>query len=342
MIWIGALGANCCSAPPRREEVLRALVSELAVADAENVAARSTDLRRAALRFATAPTPAELRALRAAWHRAALAWKRASAFRWGSLVDTGALARAHYWPVRGAALDAVLEGSGPCTSELVAELGADVKGVYALEHWLFEATGDEQARPRLDAPESGRARELVRLYAEDIDAQASRARRALLSDTRRLADSLAGRGNEAFASVWAMLLENIEARLIARFKLALWLASLGKLRATDVEGGPSRISHELAVALLLATRRLYRGPAKCGFADLVRSAAPRVHEHVESCFARCVSLLQLLPPIDDAARSSRAQLEATNFALKELETAFRNEIPNALGVTLTFSGIDAD
>jgi predicted lipoprotein len=227
-------------------------------------------------------------------------------------------------------------------SEFVAELGADVKGIYALEYWLFAGTGSERERPPLEAPASARARELVRLYAEDIDARASRVRQTLEKDARRLSESLAERVNEAFGRIWTMLLENIEALLIARFKLALWLASLDKLRASDIEGGPSRASHELALALLLATQRLYRGPTGCGFGDLVRSAAPSVHQHIETVFGRSVSLVQSLPPIDDAARSFRAQLEATIAALKELETAFRNEVPAALGVTLSFSSIDSD
>ena len=342
MVLVGAFGAHACAAPPRRELVLRALVRELAVADADNVASRSADLRLAATRFATAPSAAELRALRAAWHRSALAWKRASAFRWGPLVDSGALNRAHYWPVRPAALDSALDGGRPLNSEFVEELGADVKGIYALEYWLFAATGAERGRPPLEAPASARARELVRLYAEDIDVRASRVRQTLEKGARRLSESLAERENDAFGRIWTMLLDNIEALLIARFKLALWLASLDKLRTSDVEGGPSRASHELAVALLLATQRLYRGPAGCGFADLIRSAAPRVHQHVESVFGRSVSLMRSLPPIDDAARSFRTQLEATVAALKELETAFRNEVPTALGAPLSFSSIDAD
>ncbi|HET9933277.1 MAG TPA: imelysin family protein [Polyangiaceae bacterium] len=342
VVLLGALGNPACHARPRREAALRALVEELALSDVNLLASRSADLRRSAERLSSLPSSAELGALRAAWRRAAHAWKRASAFRWGPLLESGALARANYWPARLAAVDALLDGPREVTRELVDELGADVKGVYALEYLLFEPEGPSRLLPELDVRGAHRARDLVRIYAEDVDAQALRARRAFVATSRSFADSLVQRPTEALARIATMLVENVEALLIARFRTALWLAALSRLEASAIEGEASGISHELVLTLLSSTHRLYRGAVFPGVADLVRSSAPRVHEHVEALFARCIAIVRALPAIGEAARRRRPNLEAANSALKALETALRSELPNALGVSLAFTGLDAD
>ena len=74
----------------------------------------------------------------------------------------------------------------------------------------------------------------------------------------------------------------------------------------------------------------------------MRAASPRIHARIESLFASALGLLRALPSIEQAARTRRTELEGAVAALQALERALKNELPSALGVTLSFAAMDAD
>jgi predicted lipoprotein len=320
--------------------VLRGLVNEVVGPDLLEVERRSRDLPWAARRLLTAPAEAELIALRAAWRRAALAWKRASAFRAGPLLTTQALTRASYWPARTAAIREVLAAE---RAPSVAELGADVKGLYALEYLLFDQDGEPAAWERLSSgPLAPRARELSCAYADDISAHGESVRNSLVG-AQSFATELVHGGQQSINSLVSLLAESVENLLAARFSLALWLASLQRLRPADLEGGPSRISHELSLALLTGSQRLYLGGGSGGLSELVERAAPAIHRRLVQLFAAAVSSLKACAaPIEQVALSDRKRVEAALGAAKALESALKNDLSSALGVTLAFTALDAD
>lgn len=282
-------------------------------------------------------------ALRACWRRAALSWKRASAFRDGPWWTGEPLLRATYWPARGAAIRELLRAERKPSETVLAELGADVKGLYALEYVLFDQDGEPAAWQRLSGGSGMRARELVLSYAEDLSALAAAARAVLERGAAGAATPLASSGPERLAKLVALLAANVENSLVARLQLWLWLTRLQRVRAVDIEGGPSRSSPALMLALLQGSQRLYLGAAGGGLADLVDRAAPAVHARVASEFEATASALRTLPaPLETPPAVERARVESALAAAKSLETALKTELPSALGVTLVFSSIDAD
>lgn len=341
---VGALVvASACRKEPSREGVLSALVDEVLAFDLAEVEQRSRDLARAARRLAAAPAAPELTSLRATWRRAALAWKRASAFRAGPLLTSEALARATYWPTRSAAIRDLLEAGASLSASLVAELGADVKGLYALEYLLFDQDGEAPAWERLSGAGGVRARELVCLYADGICAHGESARRLLGSGEQSYAGVLSRGGQESLNRIVSLLAESVENLVVARLTLVLWLASLRRLRSVDVEGGPGRISHELGLALLLGTQQLYLGGSGGGLGELVARAAPQIHQHLSQAFERSIAALRALAaPIESVAVTRRERVEAALGAAKALEMTLKNDLSSALGVTLTFTSFDAD
>jgi predicted lipoprotein len=319
--------------------VLRGLVDELVAVDLLEVERRSRDLVRAARRLANTPSLPELTALRAAWRRAALAWKRASAFRAGPLLTSEALSRASYWPARSAAIRDVLAGERAPSAPFVAELGADVKGLYALEYLLFDHSGEPAASERLLG--AGPARALACAYADEVCALGEGAHRSLSSSG--FAHEFASSGQQGLNRLVSLLAESIENLLAARFTLILWLASLERLRPGDVEGGPSRTSHELALELLLASQHLYLGGVSGGLSELVRRAAPAMEAQITRTFVGAVVALQKLAgPLEAVVQQERSRVEGALRAVKALESALKNDLPSALGVTLAFTALDAD
>src|SRR4051794_24943031 len=105
--------AAACEHVVTREEVLASLVRDVALPDCRALEGASAGLSQHIKRWASAPDDAAFSELRASWKQTLLAWKRAYAFRNGPLVESNALLRAMFWPVRGQAIDALIAGSGP-------------------------------------------------------------------------------------------------------------------------------------------------------------------------------------------------------------------------------------
>src|SRR5262249_29662619 len=104
----GTVLVSCAKKPLKREDVLSRIVSDVVCADIAAVVTESRALDSAIDRFLAAPAREGLAGARDAWKRALLAWKRAYCFRSGPLIETNALLRATFWPIRPAAVDAAL------------------------------------------------------------------------------------------------------------------------------------------------------------------------------------------------------------------------------------------
>jgi predicted lipoprotein len=333
---LALIGAGACRRPPSREEVLTALLNGVVTDESREVERRSHELALAAGRLLAAPCAAELDALRAAWKRAVLAWRRASTFR-GPLVASEARARALYWPARREAIDRVLDEPHADGAVFVEQLGADVKGLYALEHLLFDGERAQVARSH-----GARGRQLILAYAVDIHAHARRVSRAVAPG----ADWTTGfcsAGQASINAVVSHMAETLERSVAARLSLVLWLDSLKKLGPSDIEGGPSLLSRELLLAPLLGNELLYRGARGPGLAELVQCSAPRLHDELSSSFSRAIAGLRALSgPIESVLAGDRSSVESALSAVKALEVATKTGMASALGVTLGFDSMDAD
>src|SRR5262249_15236209 len=125
-----------------------------------------------------APSPSSLQAACAAHRSALLAWQRAYAFRNGPLMESSAYLRSAFWPIRPAAVREVLEGREAIDGEFVDSLGGDVKGMFALEHLLYEGP-EEHGAVWLARPDQARALALGVAYADDALGHAKRASQLL-------------------------------------------------------------------------------------------------------------------------------------------------------------------
>jgi predicted lipoprotein len=338
----GALAvAGCERRAPTRDEALRELVLDGVVADTDEVNAASERLGRDLWTLEATPSIAALDAARASFRRALLAWRRAACFGAGPLVETSALVRAAFWPVRTVALEQVLSGSGALDDRFVAELGVDLKGLYALEYLLFPP-GSAQVAGGLAAAGATRRRRLATLLARSVATHAVRVKHAL-GDGEAYAERFASGGQASLSQVVERLVMSVEHVASQRFALVLELEKNGMLKPGLVEGAPSGTSQALACTELVAAERLYRGRAGRGLEALAGVTAPAVRARVDERFARALAAARAVgAPLEVAARTSRAALAAAATAAKELELALKVDLTSALGVTITFSATDGD
>jgi predicted lipoprotein len=294
-------------------------------------------------RLAASPNQAELDRVRASWKHAALSWKRTSVFRDGPLTDTDALIRATYWPARRDGIDEILRSPRPIDGPSVENLGSDLKGVYGLEYLLFDQEGGESALARLSGDQGGHARSMVRWCAEEIRALGERAAKAFGPEGRDYAAALSHEGQNGLNRVVSQMIQSVEAYATSRLSLVLWLGSLNRVRRVDVEGGPGRISTDLAISLLEGSERLYSGSRTGGLSALVQSSAPKIHDRVQGAFAAAIRAARALgAPLEDAVLSNRPRVEGLMASIKALEIALKSDLASALAVTLDFASGDAD
>lgn len=333
------LGSACERRPPTREDALRELVLEVVTPDTEEVDESSRRLVRDLTSLEATPSQSALATTRTAFRRALLAWKRAACFGAGPVVETSALVRAAFWPVRTVAIEQGLAGPAALDERFVAELGVDLKGLYALEYLLFSAAS---GTPSFDAPEAAKRRRLAVLLSRNVAEHAGRVKRAL-GDGQAYAERFAAGGQASLSQVVERLILVAEHVAAQRLALVTDLEKNGMLRAALVEGAPSGISHELAYTELVAAERLYRGSEGRGLEELVARTAPAVRARVDERFGRALAAVRAVGvPLERAAREHRAELAAAAAAAKELELALKVDLPSALGVTITFAATDGD
>ena len=338
-----ALALGGCGKPDKNK-VLEALVREVVAPATVEMVARSADLRGAVGKLAEAPSAEALAGARGAWGPAAIAWKRAYAFRAGPIVQTNALLRAAFWPARPAALRTVLDDGQPIDAARLELAGADAVGLYALELLLFGPTGPAPVDDaELLAPAGARRRQYARVIADDVAARAAAVAAHLGDGGKLFGPVFAAPGQESLNRVVNQMVQNIEGIAAGRLNHVIELKQNGLLKPVWIEGWPSGTSLELVKAHLAGTQALYRGGPGGGVQQLVRAAAPGVEDRVGGAFEQTTTKVAVLDaPLERAVDSQKGQLAAAAGAAKNLELALKVDMANALGVTLTFQGGDGD
>ena len=339
----GLTGGCRSRPPPTREGTLSALVREVLVPATRDVVATSGRLADAVAALERSPSAGALRKSRAQWTLATLSWKRVECLRSGPFVDSSALARVLYWPLRAGAVEALLARETPVDDRAVEELGADLKGLFALESLLFPAGLDDRAATALFQGGDGtRRRALAAAYARAVSEHALTASE-LLGNGSSYAARLASGAGESLSLVVGEIVRTLDTLAVERLDSVIVLDKNQKLVPSAVEGGPSHTSHELVRAQFLASDRVYRGGRSGGIADLVAAASKRQAERVEQRLdAVHEALRPLTEPLESLVRRDRPRLVALVGALKMLEITFKLEVVSTLGLTLNFRGADGD
>ena len=336
--------AVCVSPACRREgakaEVLRALIEQVVVPNTSAVAESSRRLDGEIARLGAEPAITTLRAAREQWQRALLTWKRADAFRSGPIMDTNSLLRVMFWPVRGAAVEELVQGSQVIDDASVDVMGVHLRGLFALEYLLYSGQTDEQIAAGFTAPAGERRARLARSLASNVSRYADRAAHAL-GDGKAYAAKFADGGQDSVSRLVGQLVHTVEDVSASRLARISDLAKRGRLEAKEVEGGGSRMSQQIALSYLKATEQLYLGVDR-GLRELVKAQSASIDDGLRTAFRQSITAVSGLGlPLEEVAQQDPAGLDAATGAVKKLERALRTELASALGA-MTFSSLDGD
>ncbi|MFT3926342.1 MAG: imelysin family protein [Myxococcales bacterium] len=339
----GATLWSACSHPPSRKEVLAALVQDVVVPDVRALAKESQALEVSATAFARAPSQAGLDALQAQWKRCLLAWKKGFAFRAGPIVESNALLRTMFWPVRSREIDSLIGGAQAITDSFVEQLGVDLKGLFALEHLLFDPPQAGQGPlERFMGSGGARASEYAVALAKNVNAYADDMQ-AALGDGAAFARSFSESTEQNLNSLVNQMVSTVETVAVQRLGFTLELLKNQRLSSDSLEGGKSGLSTQISETLLATTERLYLGVNGHGLAALTKQASEPIEARVGAAFEGARKTLAALgAPLEQAATKTLGKLEGAAAAARELEIALKVDLVSALGVTLTFTLGDGD
>lgn len=132
-----------------RRAALASMVDEVILPGLEQLVTATGDLAAAAATICPRPGPEQIAQARAAWTRAADAWAATAAFRFGPAPKLRSAAGISY-PINAAKIDRMFAADGEFATaapsvEAVAKLGADKRGLGAIEYLLFAPASDGPA-----------------------------------------------------------------------------------------------------------------------------------------------------------------------------------------------------
>ncbi len=322
------------------EAVLGALANGVIIPSYEAVVADVQALGASLDDLCGVPSQATLDVARDRWRDTDLAWQSTRATGVGPAIELRAMQaiafRARTDKVEEAVADPkVLE---PTTLD---DLGADVRGIYAVEELLFAPASTALATP------DGAAR---CAYARSATELAAGAALAVL-DQWTLLDGgyrgtfVAGMDGDPISSVGAIVNE-----MTFRLQQIDDQGLRALAEATTYDELPSTRREGAAAHGLASTRGVLGGIAAAvlgpdgepGLADLVRSRSADTADRLERAVQRALEALSALPDSSAAALEDASGVDAAAEAIGELHVLVATEVASQLGVTIGFSDSDGD
>lgn len=354
------VGAACSEAPADtfdRNAMLAALADNVCVPLARAVADTQRALAAASAAFADAPSLTTLAAARAAWRTARSPLKRAEAYFGGPMETLRVRSAMDWFPSDAAAVERALAGTDPITVTAVDTLGANQRGMPAMEYVLF-APGDEAATLAActTGPAAARRRDLLRATSAYA---ATRAGEFAAAWDRAMGDyagqlARAGHGSTTFTTTRAavdlvvnQLIASVDSAASMRLGVPLGTSAGGVPQPERVESPYSDASLTDVRALLEGVDALYTGALDArmglGVRDLVRSRSPAVDDVVRMRTAAAMAALGAIRgTLREAVTRDQARVQAALDAVRAWKRTLQVDVANLLGVTVTFSDADGD
>lgn len=330
----GAVGSDGGGSSQR--EVLSGLADDVIVPGYERLAADVDALARAIDDLCADPSPRGLDASRDAWRGAITSWQRVRPASTGPGMDQR-LMSAIGFEARGETIDKLLAGDDPVDAAGLANKGANVRGLNAVEHGLFgdgsealAASGDPGAR------RCGYLASVLDLSADAVHGVVDawgRYRDEFVASTGAGVDSaLSSTLNELTHRV-----QEIDEKALRDMAAADTYADLPSGRLD----GPAAHTMAQRKALLDGVVAML-GDRDSGFAGLVADRSPDTADRLLTAADAAVPALRALPDSVEAAFDDPDAIANAASAVAELKVVLSTEVAAQLGVTITFSDADGD
>lgn len=353
-----ALSVGGCSSDlaAKRERYLVEFSSQIVVPQVAEVATNFGALKTAVAALDATPNATTLAAAQTAWRTARTSWKKSEILLLGPTM-AGALRPSIDWfPVDTNAMNGSVANDTVVLDEaFIRAGGANVKGMLAIEYFLFDASAPDQVLVRLttDSAAARRRAYLVAL-AGDLEAEGLAFKDEWSSEKFLAAFTQASINHTAYAAPREAIADVINrlvyiAEKIADMKLA---RPLGLIDGTGVnpvleESPRSDSSRQDAIDTLAGVRMTYYatngGTTVYSLSDLVKIAGAPIDQRVGERLAAAEAALAAIPtPFAKTLATDPAPIATAEMKLRDLRTIFATEVASNQGATIGFSDNDGD
>lgn len=356
---VGVLAAACTDGGTReafdREQLLKDLTEQVVTPGLAQAVERAEALDARVQQLCAAPSVEALSAAQLAWKDAHAAWKRTGAYQFGPVETLDANATVDWWPTDVDAVESLLGGSAALDEAGVAELGANKKGLPALEYLLWGGDASASDADRVAALSAQPRRCQLMVGASAL----ARAKLVAVQDAWRNGYAqeftTAGAGSATYPTLKSAVdqvvnqqISVVESVAGRRMALPLGLRSgNGNPNPDAVECPHSGASKAAMLAILDGVETTYAGAAG-GAAGVTLSAYvvakdPSVDARMRAALAEARAALAAVPgDWREAVLEQRALGETAYQKVRAVKTLLGTEVTAALGVTLTFNDNDGD
>ncbi len=310
---------------------LPAVVDEIIVPRYEAFQTEAAELETAIAALCAQPGAAPLEAARQQWTATREAWRQTVAFGVGPAMTLRTPSAVDF-ATSEAKVQEVLDGAEPLTAAAVADLGANARGLGAIEQLLF-ADGSETLTTPDGARRCGYAAETAVLVGQAADDVAA----AWADGAPDRADFLA---DEAMArdELYNQLIATLQSVADKRLKVAVGYDDV-EPNPEAADTGAARRGLDDMVAELDGALASYDAVLATDLEAASEDAAGRTRGGLVEGRDTLVALPR---PLASAVESELPAAQEALVALQDSKRALATEVASLLGLTLTFSESDGD
>jgi putative iron-regulated protein len=360
LFGLAALVQGCAPTPledGERRVALRETTEQVILPTYVELSARTAELAEQLDTLGTAPSEVDLSLLRQAYFDVRGPWEESQAFGFGPAVELHAQAGIDQSPIDAAKLDAELASDTELSVKYVRGLGANKRGLHAIEYLLFPATPELDALLLADDAGGQRRRQFLSAAGQVVADQAAQLLLAWDPTDGDYAGKFSRPGgpDSVAATVQAGLdsLLNeavVVSEVLANVKLGgpLGVTKGGKVDPSAQESERSGATSGDLLANLRGVRNVYLAAredsaSSASLSSLVHGRSPSADLHARAALAEAEAALRAMPePFTRALEESPESVEAAYESTKALKRVLATEVLGTLGASLKFSDNDGD
>ena len=315
----------------------------------------SMALEEAVHEFSENPTAAKLAAAQDALKAAYQAWILVEPYEFGPAMDLALRMNINDFPTDFPEIEASIENG---TWDLEGLYSSEVKGLPALDYLLFNGTQEETMAAYTTAASAPARRQYLHDVTDQVTALASKVHTAWSPDGGNyLGDFISNTGTEAGTSISHLVNQfnqGYEVTKNKRIGLPLGVSSLrGEVFPLATEAHYSGISLTLAQAHLQNMEALFRGEVNgtdgIGLDDYIDAVyeAGNIQNDLKSQiieqFGSIHTAVAAIPgPLSEAVVSDKNKVQLAYDEIVALMQYIKTDMPQALGVNITYFDKDGD
>jgi putative iron-regulated protein len=360
-VGLGLLLAMGCGPVPladgERREALRRTTEQVIVPTYSDLAERCAELSQLLEELALTPEQASLSDIRQQYLATRGPLEESQAFGFGPADELRSAAAIDQQPIDGPKIEAELAGTADLTVPYLSRIGANKRGLHAVEYLLFpEDDAELEAALQGASQASARRRQFLAAAGSLVAENAEALRDAWAADGgdygRRFAEP--GGADSVSAGVQAGLDTLINhaiflSEVVANTKLGKPLGSAtgGAIDPSAQESERSGASLSDALGNLRGVRNVYLGSRDGSIgpslSTLVRAKSPATDLRARQALDEAeASLLAVPEPLTVALTDSPERVSAAFEAVKTLKRLLATEVLGTLGASLKFNDNDGD